>query len=154
MDGVLANFDKRAEQILGTKNIYKYEFIWGAEVYWRELNSYPDFFLSLEAMPDAAWLLRETEYLDPIVLTALPKTNKDRVEQQKRAWIEMNIGPHMQVITCETKDKPNYCRPGDILVDDRAVNKPAWLARGGRYIVHTSAEDTLEQLYEMGVLEK
>lgn len=156
MDGVLANFDKTAEKILRTNNIYKYEFIWGPEAFWSEINKHEDFFLSLELMPDAAILWNAVYHLKPRVLTALPKTNGDRVKSQKEAWISMNIGGFsdydVPVITCKTHEKPSYCNYGDVLIDDRAVNKPAWIAKGGRYIVHTSAADSVKQLQEMGVI--
>lgn len=152
MDGVLANFDKTAEKILGTSNIYKYDFIWGPEHFWREINKHADFFLSLELMPDAAELYNAVRHLKPKVLTALPKTNPERVRSQKEAWIEMQFGEELPVITCKTHEKPDYCKPGDILIDDRAVNKPAWSERGGRYIVHRSAAESIYELQFMGVI--
>jgi len=46
------------------------------------------------------------------------------------------------VITCDTKDKPNFCSEGDILIDDRDVIKDAWIAKKGKYIHY--AEGNLE----------
>ena len=152
MDGVLANFDKRAEEILSTNNIYKYEFVHGPEVFWHKLNKYPNFFMELELMPDAGVLLNAVWHLDPIVLTALPKTNGDRVRQHKEAWVALNLKEGMKVICCQTHEKPHHCNPGDVLIDDRAVNRQAWEAKGGRYIVHTSAEDSVAQLKELKVI--
>jgi hypothetical protein len=155
MDGVLANFDKRAEAILGTNNIYKYEFIWGPEKFWTEINKHEDFFLSLELMPDAYELYTAVYHLDPVILTALPKTGAERVRSQKEAWVELNLsinGKVPKVIACKTHEKPLYCLPEDVLIDDRAVNRDAWRKAGGHYIVHRNASESLQQLEYLGVI--
>lgn len=150
LDGVIANFDKAAESVLGTNNIYRFEFIYGADEFWRHLNTKDDFFASMELMPGAALLLNRVLPYGCTVLTALPHTNAERVDMQKRNWVRNHIGP-VKVITCVTKDKPKHCQPGDVLIDDRAVNKRAWEAAGGRYIVHTDVASTLAQLDSMGL---
>lgn len=158
MDGVLANFDKSAETILDTDNIYKYEFIWGPDKFWEELNKHPNFFRDLPLMPDARHLWAKIAHLEPQVLTALPRENGERVDQQKREWIIKMIDNPTQpmldtiVHTCPTKDKPLLCEPGDILIDDRAVNRDAWIKKGGTYIIHTSAINTLTTLRALGVI--
>jgi 5'(3')-deoxyribonucleotidase len=158
MDGVLADFDKSAEAILQTDNIYKYEFIWGPDRFWEELNTRPDFFRNLPMMGDAKHLWSKIAHLNPEVLTALPRENGERVSVQKREWITKNIDNWSQpendtiVHTCPTRDKPKLCKPGDILIDDRAVNRDAWMKAGGIYIVHTSAANTLTTLRALGVI--
>jgi 5'(3')-deoxyribonucleotidase len=156
MDGVLADFDKSAEAILQTNNIYKYEFIWGPDKFWEELNRYPDFFNDLELMPDARHLWAKIKHLSPEVLTALPRENGERVAKQKKQWIsrfaQATGDIAIPVHTCQTRDKPKLCKPGDILIDDRAVNRDAWMKAGGIYIVHTSAANTLTTLRALGVI--
>jgi hypothetical protein len=156
MDGVLADFDKSAEAILQTNNIYKYEFIWGPDKFWEELNRHPDFFLDLPLMGDARHLWAKIKHLNPDVLTALPRENGERVSTQKRSWIsafERSTGSDpITVHTCQTKDKPKLCQPGDILIDDRAVNRDAWQKAGGIYVIHTSAANTLTTLRALGVI--
>lgn len=158
MDGVLADFDKSAEAILKTDNIYKYEFIWGPDKFWEEINKFPNFFKDLDAMGDARHLWAKIKHLDPEVLTALPRENGERVAAQKRSWIERwdritGASTYTTVHTCATKDKPKLCKPGDILIDDRAVNRDAWIAAGGTYIIHTSAANTLTTLRALGVIQ-
>ena len=157
MDGVLADFDKSAEAILKTDNIYKYEFIWGPDKFWEEINRFPNFFKDLDAMEDARHLWSKIKHLDPEVLTALPRENGERVAEQKRNWIERwdritGASSYTTVHTCPTKDKPKLCKPGDILIDDRAVNRDAWIKAGGTYIIHTSANNTLTTLRALGVI--
>lgn len=153
MDGVLADFDKRANEVLRTDNHYKYDFVHGAEVYWHNINTRaPNFFAELELMPDAMTLLNAVWNEKLAVLTALPKSNPIRVKAQKETWVALNVREDLKVIACTTFEKPNYCQEGDVLIDDRAVNRPAWQSKGGRFILHTSAEDSVAQLREMKVI--
>ncbi|WP_296320705.1 hypothetical protein [Reyranella sp.] len=151
LDGVLADFDKAAERVLGTSNIYRFEFVHGQEEFWRLLNRSRGFFRDMEMMPGADHLLRAADGFPTAVLTALPKTNGESVADQKRRWVEQHLGPHYHVITCLTHEKPNYCKPGDILIDDRAVNKRRWEAKGGKFVLHENVGNTLAQLESLGV---
>lgn len=153
LDGVLADFDKAACKLLNTTNIYKYEFIWGPAKFWEKLSADCAFFAELEPTADCFDLLEAVDALDPVILTALPRTDAEDVAKQKRNWVGDNLGWNYKVITCQTKDKPDYCKPGDILVDDRAVNRDAWLAKGGTYIVHTTAERTIGTLQALGIID-
>jgi hypothetical protein len=152
LDGVLANFDLGAGVILGTDNIYKWEFIHGPEAFWDQLNAYPNFFGSLPLMADARELWSGVRAAKPVILTALPKVDADEVERQKRAWVKHHLGADVQVICCQTKDKPQFCSPGDVLVDDRAVNKEAWEKLGGHYVVHTYAAKSVQLLKAIGIV--
>jgi 5'(3')-deoxyribonucleotidase len=152
LDGVLADFDKSAEAIVGTDNTYKFEFIWGPDVFWKKLNAKPNFFRDLETMPDALYLWNAIKKFNPAILTALPKVDGERVDSQKRAWVGKRF-PGTEVITCITEDKPKFCKPGDILIDDRAVNRDAWIAAGGTFIIHTSAANTVTTLRALGIID-
>jgi hypothetical protein len=153
LDGVIFDFDKAAEKILGTDNIYKYEFVWGPDKFWEKIWTRPNFFGELELMADARHLWAKIEHLKPVILTALPRENGERVDTQKRAGVRKHLNVEGdRVITCQTKDKPKFCKPGDILIDDRAVNRDAWIKAGGTYIIHTSAVNTLTTLRALGVI--
>lgn len=153
MDGVLANFDKSAARQMNTDNIYKYEFVYGTEAFWFAINQDPDFWLTMELMPDAAVLLNAVWHKRPDlkVLTALPKKNTERTKSLKEAWIHTNIGD-IEVVSCFTPDKRNYCQPGDVLVDDRNIQAEPWVAKGGVFILHHNADNTVKQMLELGVL--
>ena len=43
--------------------------------------------------------------------------------------MKMNIGPFF-------RDKQNWCKPGDILIDDKWTNIEQWYAKGGIAIFH------------------
>jgi hypothetical protein len=90
-------------------------------------------------------------HLEPTILTALPRENGERVDEQKRAWVKATYRPdpghHLS-----TKDKPKFCEPGDVLIDDRAVNRDAWIEKGGLYIIHTNTVDTLTTMRTLGII--
>lgn len=153
MDGVLADFDRGAQRMLGTDNTYKYEWVFGTEAFWYGINLDPEFFLTLPMMPDVALLLNAVWHKRPDlkVLTALPKTNAERVRQQKLSWLATNVG-EIEVITCLTHEKPSYCQPGDVLVDDRNIQAEPWTNKGGVFILHVDAKTTVKQMVELGVI--
>jgi hypothetical protein len=152
LDGVLANFDLGAGIILGTDNIYKWEFVHGPDAFWDKLNAYPNFFGGLPLMGDAQYLWNAVKKTKPVILTALPKAGADEVERQKRAWVKHYLGADVEVICCQTKDKPQFCSPGDVLVDDRAVNRDAWEKLGGHYVLHTAAPLSVQLLKAIGII--
>jgi len=49
-----------------------------------------------------------------------------------------------------SKDKQNYLKDHDILIDDREQNIQRWVEAGGIGILHTSAENTIRQLQKYG----
>lgn len=151
MDGVLADFDAAACKALGTDNSYKWEWIHGTKAFWDTLFANDNFFFDLPPMPDAMVLFDAVAHLKPIVLTALPKTGAAEVGRQKRDWIAKHLGD-VPVITCQTSEKPDFCLRGDVLVDDRSVNRTKWIGRGGHYVLHTSAADSVAQMRELGVI--
>lgn len=152
LDGVFADFDTGARKVLNTDNSYKWEFVHGAKAFWQKLDAHPDFFGSLPLMPGAGDMWEAIEHLNPVVLTALPKKDADKVDRSKRKWVSSKLHYKTKVITCETTDKPKYCQPGDILVDDRAINRDAWIAAGGTFLLHTSPTGTLNALQALGII--
>jgi len=54
------------------------------------------------------------------------------------------------MIACASRDKCKFAKPGDVLIDDWTKYRDLWLAMGGRFITHTSAENSIQQLKELG----
>lgn len=152
LDGVLADFDTAAHKALGGECHYRYDFIHGGAALWARLHSVPNFFATFGLMPGAMGLWRAVRHLNPTILTALPKTDPAPVAAQKMAWVRNHLGQNVRVITCATLEKPNYCSPTDILVDDRTVNRQRWNARGGRFVQHVTAAETLRHLRNMEII--
>lgn len=149
-DGVLVDFDKKAEEILGMP-AREYESLYKAKAFWRELRHYrsPEglgFFESLDLMPDAMVLFDAVKHLNPTILTGCPFG--DWAPQQKVRRAETHF-PGTKIVTCMAKEKSLHMNPGDILIDDREKHRAAWEEAGGVWITHTSAESSLEQLWAL-----
>ena len=146
-DGVIADFDKKVIQILGGKRIHEVPkgVLWSSiERYDREVEP---FFESLELMDGAMRLLDfgRANFQRTFILTASGYTPKDGAAQKMR-WYARKV-PGMEVIVvAKSPDKAAYATPRTILVDDRAKSIDPWVAAGGIGILHTSVDDTIEQL--------
>lgn len=73
-DGVLADFDKRAEQIFGMTG-REFEDTYGSKEFQRQLKNDDHFFQNLDPMPDAMVLFNAVKHLKPIILTGAPMGN-------------------------------------------------------------------------------
>ena len=155
MDGVVADFDKFAEELLGR------EIGWGDTTQdltaeeWVKLASVDRLYYQLPLMPDATKLVAYVKSLSTRFqigfLTAIPRrTTIPSARADKQAWVDkyfpgmrMDIGPF-------SHDKHKWCSPGDILVDDRPSNIREWNAAGGIAIYHTGdVNATIKRLNEV-----
>ena len=147
-DGVLADFDKGAEAILGLPSLV-FETRHGAGEFWKRLAGADSFFDSLDPLPDAFELYEAVKAKDPIILTGMPRGNW--AEPQKRRWAERHF-PGVPVITTLAALKLEHCHPGDVLVDDRDQHRPLWEQAGGLFIHHKSAKDSIAALKAAGYI--
>ena len=147
-DGVLADFDKGAEAILGMPPRV-FEKRYNPGLFWKRLATAPDFFGNLEPMPDAFELYEAVKDRDPIILTGLPRGNW--AEPQKRRWAERHF-PGVEVITTTAALKREHCKKGDALVDDRDKYRHLWEGAGGIFIHHRNAVGSIRRLRERGFL--
>lgn len=147
-DGVLADFDKGAEQVLGMAPA-RFEQRFGLGKFWQRLASAPDFFGGLDLMPDAMDLFEAVRHTGPIILTGLPRGRW--AEAQKRRWAERHF-PGVEVITTMAALKHEHCHPGDALVDDREKFRHLWEREGGVFVHHKSAASSIEALRDGGFL--
>lgn len=148
-DGVLADFDKLATEILGMP-ARDFEEQYGSDDFWEKLNDHGDFFGSLDPLPDALDLFNAVEHLRPIILTGAPSYIPSAREQKIR-WYQ-NFLPGTIVIVCQSRRKVDFCKPGDVIVDDWPRHQKKWLAADGTWVMHTSAEDSINQLKELGII--
>ncbi|WBX84457.1 hypothetical protein [Sphingosinicella microcystinivorans] len=144
MDGVLADFDTGYEQMLGTR-----PSIVTDNVEWDAVRQVDAFYTRLPPMPDFADLWRGLECYRPIILTGVPASVEDAAAH-KRAWVDRHIGPLQPMIACSSKDKSLHIRnPGDILIDDWEKYRSLWIERGGLWITHCTAEQSLAELGDL-----
>ena len=148
-DGVLADFDKGAERILGMPPKV-FEKRYNPGLFWRRLATADSFFEHLEPMPDAFELYEAVRHRNPIILTGLPRGAW--AEPQKRRWAARHF-PGVEVITTSSALKREHCHPGDALVDDTVKFQHLWEKEGGVFIPHTSAAASIEALRDLGFLE-
>ena len=147
-DGVLADFDRGAAQVLGMP-VQQFQQKFGAGKFWARLASAPDFYGSLPLMPDAQALFEAVRHLDPVILTGLPRGNW--AAQQKVRWAARHF-PGTRIITCMAVDKRNHCATGDVLVDDTLKYQHLWEGAGGVFVHHRDAASTVQALREWFVL--
>jgi hypothetical protein len=147
-DGVLADFDKAAEAILGLPSRV-FEKRHGAREFWRRLATADGFFAHLNLLPDALELYDAVKARDPIILTGMPYGKW--AEPQKRLWAARHF-PGVPVITTTAALKREHCHPGDVLVDDRDQYRHLWEAAGGHFIHHSSASASIAALREAGYI--
>ncbi|CAM9710287.1 unnamed protein product, partial [Hapterophycus canaliculatus] len=100
-------------------------------------------------MEDGRELWNGVSGLRPTILTGLPMGNwaePQKAGRPHRKWCKRELGEHVPVITCMSRDKHIYCRAGNVLIDDRASLAEAWERAGGVFIHHTSASSSLAKL--------
>ena len=156
MDGVVADFNALASNIIGRKIGWGGDDISDEE--WEKLAVVPDLYLQLSPIPQGRDLVKLALSLSKEVkfLTAIPRRKiSSSVEEDKRKWlsiyypgIPMEVGPH-------SSDKYKWCYPGDILVDDRLSNIIDWFEHGGISIYHIGNwNETLNNLKKAHTINK
>jgi plasmid maintenance system antidote protein VapI len=141
-DGVLADFDSPAELILGEPPRTADERLGGPE-FWLRLQNHKDFFRNLQVHPEGKKLYEALHHLHPVILTGCPPGGW--AEPQKLAWAREHF-PDAKIICCLAKNKRDYMRPGDILIDDYLKYRELWIEAGGHFIHFQNAEQTLREL--------
>ena len=143
VDGVLADFDGGVVRLTGLTP-EQLEEQRGRGGFWKALARAEGFYAHLDLLPGAAELVERVRHLDPVMLTGLPLGKW--AAPQKRDWAQRHF-PDLKIITCMAADKWRHARPGDVLVDDREKARNPWIEKAkGRFVLHRSPEETLEEL--------
>ncbi|HEX3939937.1 MAG TPA: hypothetical protein VHX11_00480 [Acidobacteriaceae bacterium] len=147
-DGVLADFDVAAALLFG-QHPREAEAVLGTDMFWSRLRGDANFYGSLPLMADGIRLYQAVAHLNPIILTGCPRGGW--AEQQKVEWAARHF-PHVPIITCRSAEKWRHLQsPGDILVDDFVKYRHLWKRAGGIFVLHRTAEQTIEELAELGL---
>ena len=144
-DGVLADFDLAARELLGASP-KQYIAEHGRGEFWKRLAKAPNFYGTLREMPDARRLFDAVRHLEPTILTGLPLGSW--AAPQKVEWAAEHF-PGVPIITCLAADKHKHMHPGDVLVDDREKHRNASEVAGVIFVHHKNAEDSLRQLAKL-----
>lgn len=130
LDGVLADFEQGVK-----KKFNKSSDQLNSKMMWSTINKSSTFFETLPWMPKGKELWARIAKYYPVILTGVPRGNSSAI-RQKINWCKRELGNGIIVVTCATKDKPEYCLPRSILIDDRTVNLKAWQDKGGKFILY------------------
>ena len=144
-DGVLADFDRAATEMLGVPP-RRFEKRHGPREFWKRVARHPDFYGTLPLMPDAMVLFDAVRHLQPVILTGLPLGNW--AAPQKVRWAAEHF-PGTRIITCLARNKREHARDGDILVDDTLKYRDLWEGAGGIFVHHRDAPSTIAALNDL-----
>jgi 5'(3')-deoxyribonucleotidase len=154
MDGVLVDFDKGYENLTGkhTKHVDlqdKNEFwkLLTRSLKEKGLTEY-DYWVNLEWMPDGKTLWNYIKGYNPYILTA-PSMDPGS-KQGKTEWVA-RLDNMKKIYFKPARFKQELSAKNRILIDDRADTIERWRSKGGIGILHTSAEDTINQLKQLGL---
>lgn len=149
LDGVLVDFDRGVRHHTGKSPEDQ-----TPKQMWSVLARTKQFYAKLSWTWDGKELWEGTRSMDPVILTGLPLGKW--AEPQKREWCRRELGPEIPVICGKSKEKhllawdwlheQGKAHLTPILIDDRLNIKFPWEESGGRFILHFSARESLEEL--------
>ena len=146
MDGVLADFESGYEKLTGID--LKGEFQKGSD-FWDPISKAGvGFWAGLKWMPGGQKLWDYIKPYNPDLLSAPSREESSRIG--KAVWVKYKL-PGTKLILRYAKQKQQLATPESILIDDRQINIDQWEAAGGIGILHTSADNTISQLKELGL---
>lgn len=142
MDGVVADFNLYVSKLLGRQVSWNDKDLTDEE--WSLLSKQDHVYAKLPLIPESVELVLMAKKaardfdMGLRFLTAIPRrTTMPEAESDKKEWVEkyfpgipVEIGPY-------SKDKQNWCKSLDILVDDKRENVTQWLGKGGISVYHT-----------------
>ncbi len=160
MDGVLADFDRGVRELCrmeppnqNGKGDPKQD-----DAMWEAIREIGHFYDRLELMPGAKEMFDAiyAKYGDRCeILTGIPKEKRGIVTagEDKTNWTHRLLAKDIRVNIVYREQKPEYCKGKDcILIDDLESNIREWETMGGTGILNTSAEETLRELEQLGLL--
>lgn len=163
MDGVLADFDRRAQEIYppfegmakwfhhGQGSKAEYTKLYTNLVF--KILRTRNFWIDLPWMLDGRKLFSYVEshfHHNQIGILTAPMSQDERCEREKWEWVQthLKVVPRALFFCHLNKEQFVGKIPGkyQILIDDREKNIIAWKSAGGIGIHHISAHDTIRQL--------
>ncbi|WP_203452786.1 hypothetical protein [Rhizobium sp. rho-13.1] len=154
LDGVMANFDAHFPAMFGVDHREMLD-----DDMWAQINSHPSYFRDMPIFEGAKEFFDKIAWMDPIILTACPKSNYAHAARQKRAWVREHLSTSCIILpVMGGRHKPLFMHaPGDVLIDDFPKNIEAWHDEGGEGILHMgnfgeTFDDLMDVLDDRGLL--
>ena len=152
LDGVLVDFDKGVKQLTGGISFEDYVKTKGYDSLWSIINQNGSIWWStLPWIADGHKLWSFIKNKDVTILTAGSTKNTGKLAiEGKKDWCLKNLSAIVPVIvTNNSHDKQQHAQPNHILIDDLPSNINEWKAKGGIGILHTTAEQTINELQQI-----
>ena len=147
MDGVLVDFEDGYERLTG-KNI-KGNHVKGDADFWQPITDAGiKFWAGLKWMPDGKELWSYIKPYNPKILSAPSREESSKIG--KHVWVKNNISD-TKLILRSAERKQELSELNAILIDDREDNIQQWKDAGGIGILHTSANNTINELEKLGL---
>ncbi len=143
MDGVLVDFHKGAERLLGEPLTQE-----NKKVFWKKLNKMNDsdfmnFWENLDWMPNGKKLWASVIKYDPIILSSPGFSKASDIKKAKEKWVNKHLIPSPTEVIFEV-NKDIYADNNSILIDDLSKNIDPWRSKGGIGLLYTpSSLDTI-----------
>ena len=147
MDGVLTNFMDGVKKYTGSLKQDDIE-----RFLLDDIGTSKEWWASLDPMPDAMLLWKYITKYEVQVLSACPGICKDdrAVMAGKKAWVKKHLRPSpSKVNIVQRRDKKNFARPNNVLIDDHKKNVKEWKSAGGIGILHKSTISTIKHLKDL-----
>ena len=157
MDGVLADFDQRFQDISGVKP-KDFENKYGKKAFWDLIDEENkiSFWVGIPTMPGAADLVNAVKDYNYELLTS-PSAKKQSY-LGKILWVKNHTGdvfPSKPRINFKKAKEKHLVKPQlaktDILIDDREDTIGRWNAAGGTGIVYKNISQVLNDLGKLGL---
>jgi 5'(3')-deoxyribonucleotidase len=152
IDGVLADFNSKWVELFGSEPKETFN-----RHSWQEFVASRQF-EKLDMLPDAYRLI---DYL--VIISSKPAVSvhllgstggyeyHGTVQEQKLKWLEKHHILFDAVLVPGKRYKQWHATESAILIDDHEKNVEQFISRGGNAILHTSANDTIAKLKNIGL---
>ncbi|UIY28725.1 hypothetical protein LZK73_18530 [Neorhizobium galegae] len=143
LDGVMADFDAHFPAVFGLDHRGMAE-----DAMWETINAHPSYFRDMPPCPGAKEFFDRISWLNPIILTACPRTNYANAARQKRDWVRDHLSTACHVLpVMGGHNKPLFMHSrGDILIDDLEKEHDGLKLEGGFAILHRDFATTRDAL--------
>ncbi len=146
MDGVLTDFDSAYYELTGIDLAGRHL---NDANFWEPIDKGGvKFWSDMKWKSDGKELWSYIEKYQPELLSAPSRQNSSRVG--KHEWVDNHL-PGVTLLLRSAKHKKDFAQPNHILIDDREDNINGWVENGGVGILHTSTNNTIEKLKELGL---
>lgn len=146
IDGVLTDFERAYRELTGVDLEGKHL---NGKSFWAPINKAGvKFWSEMKWKEDGHELWDYIKKYKPKLLSAPSSEDSSRVG--KHEWVEKELYG-VPLLLRSAKHKKDFAEPNAILIDDREDNIIGWIESGGVGILHTSTNDTIKQLKELGL---